>query len=253
MALDRTDYKQVVDTTLEIAIRVEDDEFCEEECSLRFTVLLQLLIKRHTRLVHGIATGYTDVWEHSGGDWHIDVGKSPIIEDHYSPKLGNPLGCRGSTCVEVMITLHGNTILFGGMQMVAYRRRSQSGSVPWVEWERGSINQFELEDGYSAEMLAAQTLHTISRDQATVIPPIVTPVTIIEDPRSHMDKLERRIKQMRDPDEIISWDDPDDVPVATLPISFRMPDIERYMGVGCPRIHLRLYSIVMRALGLDEA
>ena len=58
---------------------------------------------------------------------------------------------------------------------------------------------------------------------------------------------------MKDPDEIISWDDPNDVPVATLPISFRMPDIERYMGVGCPRIHLRLYNIVMRVLGLNEA
>ena len=103
------------------------------------------------------------------------------------------------------------------------------------------------------QMLVAQTLHTISRDQAAVIPPIVTPVTIIEDPRSRMDRLERRIKQMRDPDEIILWDDPDDVPVATLPISFRMPDIERYMGVGCPRIHLRLYNIVMRVLGLNEA
>ncbi|RVW62623.1 hypothetical protein CK203_063480 [Vitis vinifera] len=58
---------------------------------------------------------------------------------------------------------------------------------------------------------------------------------------------------MRDPDEMISWDDPDDVSVATLPVGFRMPDIERYTGVGCPRIHLRLYSTVMRALGLDEA
>ena len=103
------------------------------------------------------------------------------------------------------------------------------------------------------QMPATQTLHTISHDQAVVIPPIVTPVTIIEDPRSRMDRLERRIKQMRDPDEIILWDDPDDVPVATLPVDFRMPDIERYTGVGCPYIHLRLYSIVMRALSLDEA
>ncbi|RVX05251.1 hypothetical protein CK203_020142 [Vitis vinifera] len=68
-----------------------------------------------------------------------------------------------------------------------------------------------------------------------------------------MDRIEQRIRQMRDPDEMISWDDPDDVPVATLPVGFRMPDMERYTGVGCPRIHLRLYSTVMRALGLDEA
>ena len=102
------------------------------------------------------------------------------------------------------------------------------------------------------QMPVAQTLHTISHDQAVVIPPIVTSVTIVEDPRSHMDRLEPRIKQMRDPDEMISWDDLDDVPVAILPVGFRMPDIERYMSVGCPRIHLRLYSTVMRALGLDE-
>ena len=94
------------------------------------------------------------------------------------------------------------------------------------------------------QMPATQTLH----DQTTVIPPIVTPVTIIEDPRSRMDRLERRIGQMRDPDEMIPWDELDDVPVATLPVNFRMPEIERYTGVGCPRIHLRLYSTVMRAL-----
>ncbi|RVX12755.1 hypothetical protein CK203_009768 [Vitis vinifera] len=82
---------------------------------------------------------------------------------------------------------------------------------------------------------------------------MVTPVTVIEDPHSRMDRLEQRIRRMRDLDEMISWDDPGDVPVATLPVGFRMPDIERYTGVGCPRIHLRLYSTVMRALGLDEA
>ncbi|RVW39428.1 hypothetical protein CK203_106565 [Vitis vinifera] len=72
-------------------------------------------------------------------------------------------------------------------------------------------------------MPATQTLH----DQVAVIPPMVTPVTVIEDPRSRMDRLERRIGQMRDPDEMIPWDDLDDVPVATLPVGFRMPDIER--------------------------
>ena len=31
-----------------------------------------------------------------------------------------------------------------------------------------------------------------------------------------------------------------------------MPEIERYMGLSCPKIHLRLYNSVMRAHGLDE-
>ena len=103
------------------------------------------------------------------------------------------------------------------------------------------------------QMPATQTLHTISHDQAVFILPIVTPVTVIKDPHSHMDRLKQRIRQMRDPDEMISWDDTNDVPVATLLVSFRMSDIERYTGVGCPRIHLRLYSTIMRALGPDEA
>ncbi|RVW12817.1 hypothetical protein CK203_112233 [Vitis vinifera] len=34
---------------------------------------------------------------------------------------------------------------------------------------------------------------------------------------------------------------------------FRMLDIERYTSIGYPRIHLRLYSTVMRAYGLDES
>ncbi|KAL6347767.1 hypothetical protein AAG906_026296 [Vitis piasezkii] len=41
--------------------------------------------------------------------------------------------------------------------------------------------------------------------------------------------------------------------VASLLTKFRMPEIEQYTGIGCPRIHLRLYSTVMKAHGLDEA
>ena len=58
---------------------------------------------------------------------------------------------------------------------------------------------------------------------------------------------------MRVSDGGMIWDDFDEVPVPSLSAKFRMPKIERYMGIGCPRIHLRLYSTVMRAHGLDEA
>ena len=58
---------------------------------------------------------------------------------------------------------------------------------------------------------------------------------------------------MRLSDGAISWDDFDRAAVASLPTHFRMLKIERYMGIGCPKIHLRLYSSVMRAHGLDEA
>ena len=41
--------------------------------------------------------------------------------------------------------------------------------------------------------------------------------------------------------------------MVSLSANFRMLEIERYMGIGCPRIHLRLYSTVMRAHDLEEA
>ena len=41
--------------------------------------------------------------------------------------------------------------------------------------------------------------------------------------------------------------------MAALPVEFRMPDIKRYTGIGCPHIHLQLYSAVMRRHRLDEA
>ena len=58
---------------------------------------------------------------------------------------------------------------------------------------------------------------------------------------------------MRTSDGAITWEDFDRTLVASLPAKFRMPEIERYTCIGCPRIHLRLYSTVMRAHGLDEA
>ena len=51
----------------------------------------------------------------------------------------------------------------------------------------------------------------------------------------------------------MAWDDFDGLPVASLSTKFRMPEIEQYTGIGCPRIHLRLYSTVMKAHGLDKA
>ncbi|KAL6336541.1 hypothetical protein AAG906_025091 [Vitis piasezkii] len=45
----------------------------------------------------------------------------------------------------------------------------------------------------------------------------------------------------------------DGKPVASFPAKFSMPDIERYSGIGCPKIHLRLYNTVMRAHGIDDA
>ena len=83
--------------------------------------------------------------------------------------------------------------------------------------------------------------------------PVTLPIPTLEDPHTRMDRLEQRLRQMRVSDEVITWEDFDGSPVASLSAKFRMPEIERYKGIACPHIHLRLYSTIMRAHRLDEA
>ena len=49
------------------------------------------------------------------------------------------------------------------------------------------------------------------------------------------------------------WDGFDSTPITPLLPKFQMPDIERYIGRGCLRTHLMIYSQLMRGKGLDEA
>ena len=67
---------------------------------------------------------------------------------------------------------------------------------------------------------------------------VVTPAPIIDDTQARIDKIEQRIRSLHVSDGVIGWDGYD-LPVAALPVEFRMPDIERYTGIGCPHIHLQ--------------
>ncbi|RVW73349.1 hypothetical protein CK203_057738 [Vitis vinifera] len=49
-----------------------------------------------------------------------------------------------------------------------------------------------------------------------------------------------------------AWDDLEGILVASLPAKFRMPEIERCTGVGCPHIHLLLYKVVDRPSEIDQ-
>ncbi|WJZ84599.1 hypothetical protein VitviT2T_004199 [Vitis vinifera] len=93
---------------------------------------------------------------------------------------------------------------------------------------------------------------TLHSQTEVASPPVTVPTPTSEDPHARMDRLEQGLRQLRTSDRAITWEGFDGVPVANLPAKFRMPDIERYTDIGCPRLHLRLYSTVMRAHGLDE-
>ncbi|WJZ83091.1 hypothetical protein VitviT2T_002800 [Vitis vinifera] len=101
----------------------------------------------------------------------------------------------------------------------------------------------------------ADHYETIPPPTITVSPPMVPTIedTRLAKQEAKVERLESMMRQIRLQDGGLTWDDRDGIPAASLPPKFRMPDIERYSGIGCPKIHLRLYSIVMRAHGIDDA
>ena len=61
------------------------------------------------------------------------------------------------------------------------------------------------------------------------------------------------LRQLRFIEGMDVWDGFDSTPVTPLLPNFWLPDMEWYIGRGCPRTHLSVYSQLMRAMGLDEA
>ncbi|RVW63858.1 hypothetical protein CK203_055593 [Vitis vinifera] len=125
----------------------------------------------------------------------------------------------------------------------------------------GMDSQIVTVDQFAAAMASIQEAITSlgqridgsrPRSQTEVVPPLVTvPTRTLEDPHARMDRLEQRLRQLRTSGRAITWEDFDGAPMVSLPANSGMPEIERYMGIGCHRIHLRLYNTIMRAHGLD--
>ena len=98
-----------------------------------------------------------------------------------------------------------------------------------------------------------QVLPYLLHGQYKVVLSTTVHTIVPEDTHASMDRIEQRIRQLRVSDNSVVWEDLDCIPMASLLAKFRIPDIEKYMGVACPCIHLRLYSTMMRAHGLDES
>ncbi|KAL6350120.1 hypothetical protein AAG906_004058 [Vitis piasezkii] len=86
-----------------------------------------------------------------------------------------------------------------------------------------------------------------------ITPPTAVHTTVIDDAHARMDCIEQCMRQLRVSDSSAIWDDLEGMLVVNLPVKFRMPNIERNTGIGCPRIHLRLYNTRMKVHELDES
>ena len=101
--------------------------------------------------------------------------------------------------------------------------------------------------------LVPQASPYMLHSQFEVAPPVVVQAIVVDDSHTRMDRIKQCMRQLRVSDGSSVWDDLEGMLVASLLAKFNMSDIERYTGIGCPRIHLRLYNTVMRAHKLDES
>ena len=97
------------------------------------------------------------------------------------------------------------------------------------------------------------TPFAIQRPTEVILPQAIVPIQTTGASYDRIQRVEQMLRQLRVAEGMDVWDGFDSAPVTPLPPKFRMPDMERYTGRGCPRTHLRIYSQLMRGMGLDEA
>ncbi|KAL6335101.1 hypothetical protein AAG906_026481 [Vitis piasezkii] len=184
-----------------------------------------------------------------GGDDHLAL-KCPIFSeacrrlhttggvhrDQYEFEYGR------TVCLHLDALLVPVQIIIAAMLSLGSDLHSQSGYA-FLGQSRGEISPIfrEVEYGSAGCYSGSAAL------------PAVVQTTVVDDAHAHMDRLKQCMRQMRVSDGSVVWDDFEGMPVASLSTKFRMPDIERYTSNGCPCLHFRLYSTVMRAHGLDES
>ncbi|RVW71161.1 hypothetical protein CK203_059830 [Vitis vinifera] len=175
----------------------------------------------------------------------------------------NPLGCQGSACVEVMTTLHGSAsslrrheegcVSLEGM-IASVRDPLKSTSLLFRVTLTLSIDIFSLGSaswirigGRLIKEAIASLDRRIDAYQTEVALALVTvPTPTSEDPHACMDRLEQRLRQLRTLDRVVTWDDFNELPMASLSAKLMMPKIERYTGLR----PLRHYQTVGQTSGL---
>ena len=93
----------------------------------------------------------------------------------------------------------------------------------------------------------------VQRSTEVIQPQATIPVQTISASEDRIQRVEQMLRQLRVAEGMDVWDEFDSASMTPLRPKFRMPDMERYTGRGCPRTHLWIYSQLMRGMSLDDA
>ena len=97
------------------------------------------------------------------------------------------------------------------------------------------------------------TPFVIQRPIEVILPNAIIPIQITCASNHRIQMVEQMLRQLRVAKGMDVWDGFDSAPVTPMSPKFQMPDMERYIGRGCPRTRLRIDSQLMTGMGLDEA
>ena len=67
-----------------------------------------------------------------------------------------------------------------------------------------------------------------------------------------MNKMEEMIRRALKMEELMDYDSLSLLPNARLPSKFKMPNLDKFNGTGCPKSHLKMYIRAMQPLGATE-
>ena len=69
---------------------------------------------------------------------------------------------------------------------------------------------------------------------------------------SKVEALERTIKGIRRADDMVDVRTLSLFPTARIPLQFKMPELEKFDGTGCPKTHLKMYVRAMHPRGATD-
>ena len=111
-------------------------------------------------------------------------------------------------------------------------------------------SQIQLKEDINCMMQQFQNLKSNQeRDNADHDPPTLENESKINE---RMNKMEEMIRRARKMEELMDYDSLSLFPNARLLPKFKMPNLEKFDGTGCPKSHLKMYMRAIQPLGATE-
>ena len=111
-------------------------------------------------------------------------------------------------------------------------------------------NQIQLREDINRKMQQFQNSKSNQEgDKNDHDPPAVESQKKINERMNKMEEMIRRAHMIK---ELMDYDSLSLFPNARLPPKFKMPTLDKFYGIGCPKSHLKMYMKAMQPLGVTK-